>query len=92
MTAAAAAYGLILVRTLVRMRHQAVPVGSGLIGTVNVIGMTGVIEKDLAPLGTVYVGGESWSAKLIGAGSSSRGSRVKVVRRDGLILMVEALD
>jgi membrane-bound serine protease (ClpP class) len=74
MAAAAAAYGLILVRTLLRMRHQAVPVGSGMVGTVDVIGMTGV-EKDLAPLGTVYVAGESWTARLAGGGSAVRGSR-----------------
>jgi Membrane-bound serine protease (ClpP class) len=89
MTAAAAAYGLILVRSLMKMRHQAVPVGSGLVGTVDVIGMTGLVEMDLAPLGTVYVAGESWSAKLVGAGPASRGMRVKVVRKDGLTLIVE---
>jgi membrane-bound serine protease (ClpP class) len=92
MAAAAAAYGLILVRTLMRMRHMAVPAGSGMVGTVDVVGMTGVIEKDLAPLGTVYVAGESWSAKLVGAGSSSRGTRVRVVRKDGLTLIVEPVE
>ncbi len=92
MAAAAAAYGLILIRTLLRMRYQAVPVGSGLVGTVNVIGMTGVVEKDIAPLGTVYVAGKSWSAKLVGEGAASRGSRVKVVRKEGLTLIVQALE
>jgi membrane-bound ClpP family serine protease len=51
--------------------------------------MTGLVEMDLAPLGTVYVAGESWSAKLVGAGPASRGMRVKVVRKDGLTLIVE---
>ena len=92
MAAAAAAYGLILVRTLLRMRYQAVPVGSGLVGTMNVIGMTGVVEKDLAPLGTVYVAREAWSARLAGSGSAPRGTRVKVVRKEGLVLIVEPVE
>ena len=91
MAAAAAAYGLILVRTLVRMRHQALPAGSGMVGTVDVIGMTGVVEKDLNPLGTVYVARESWSARLAGGGSAVRGERVKVVRKEGLILVVDSV-
>lgn len=92
MAAAAAAYGLILVRTLLRMRYQAVPVGSGLVGTMNVIGMTGVVEKDLAPLGTVYVAREAWSARLAKSGSAPRGTRVKVVRKEGLVLIVEPVE
>jgi membrane-bound serine protease (ClpP class) len=92
MAAAAAAYGLILVRTLVRMRHQALPAGSGMVGTVDVIGMTGVVEKDLNPLGTVYVARESWSARLAGGGSAVRGERVKVVRKEGLILVVDSVE
>lgn len=92
MAAAAAAYGLILVRTLLRMRYQALPVGSGLVGTVNVTGMTGVVEKDLAPLGTVYVAREAWSARLAGSGSAPRGTRVKVVRKEGLVLIVEPVE
>ena len=89
MAAAAAAYGLILVRTLMRMRHMAVPAGSGMVGTVDVIGMTGVVEKDLAPLGTVYVARESWTARLARDGSAPRGTRVVVVRKEGLTLVVE---
>ena len=92
MAAVGAAYGLLLISTLLRMRHQAVPVGSGLVGTVDVIGMSGVVEKDLAPLGTAYVAGESWSAKLAGGGSAPRGSRVKVVRKEGLTLVVETVE
>jgi membrane-bound serine protease (ClpP class) len=92
MTAAAAAYGLILVRTLMRMRYQAVPAGSGLVGTVDVVGMPGTVEKDLAPLGTVYVARESWTARLAGGGSAPRGTRVRVVRKEGLILVVEPVE
>ena len=90
-TAAAAAYGLVFLRTLLQMRHQAVPVGSGLVGTVHVIGQTGEVQADLAPLGTVHVAGESWTAKLAGGGTASRGTKVKVVKQEGLILVVERI-
>jgi membrane-bound serine protease (ClpP class) len=89
MAAAAAAYGLLLVRTLLRMRNRAVPVGSGMVGTVDVVGMIGTVEKDLAPLGTVYVAREAWTARLVGEGSAPRGTQVKVVRKEGLVLVVQ---
>ena len=89
MTAAAAAYGLILLRTLWQMRHQAVPAGSRLVGTIQVIGQTGEVQADLAPLGTVYVAGESWTAKLAGGGTALRGTKIKVVKKEGLTLVVE---
>jgi membrane-bound serine protease (ClpP class) len=89
MTAVAALYGLFLVRTLVQMRHLAVPAGSGMVGTVSVVGATGEVQADLAPLGTVYVGRESWTARLADGSSAPRGTRVKVVRQEGLTLIVE---
>ena len=92
MAAAAAAYGLVVIRTLVRMRHQAVPVGAGLVGNVQVIGLIGVVEKDLTPLGTVYVARESWSARVAGGGPALRGARVKVVRKEGLVLVVDPVE
>jgi membrane-bound ClpP family serine protease len=47
------------------------------------------VEKDLAPLGTVYVAREAWTARLAGEGSALRGTQVKVVRKEGLVLVVE---
>jgi membrane-bound serine protease (ClpP class) len=92
MAVAAAAYGLILVSTLLKLRHQVVPAGSGMVGYVDVIGMTGVVEKDLAPLGTVYVARESWSARMSGDRSSTRGSKVRVVSKEGVTLVVEPVE
>jgi membrane-bound serine protease (ClpP class) len=51
------------------------------------IGMIGEARTDIQMEGTVYVGGEEWSArsdKII-----RNGSRVKVVNREGLVLLVE---
>lgn len=53
------------------------------------IGQIGVARSDIRQSGSIYVGGEEWTArstKLIHAGQQAR-----VVDRDGLILVVEAV-
>ena len=53
------------------------------------IGQIGVARSDIRQIGSIYVGGEEWTArstKLIHAGQQAR-----VVDRDGLILVVEAV-
>jgi membrane-bound serine protease (ClpP class) len=92
MTVAAALYGLVLVRTLLQMRHLAVPAGSGMVGTVKVVGETGEVQADLVPTGTVYVGGESWTARTSNGQSVARGSHVRVIRQEGLTLIVERVE
>lgn len=54
------------------------------------IGQTGEARSDIRYTGSIYVGGEEWSArsdKLIHEGHLAR-----VVDRDGLVLMVEPVD
>jgi membrane-bound serine protease (ClpP class) len=92
MTVCAALYGLVLVRTLLQMRHLAVPAGSGMVGTVKVVGQTGEVQADLVPTGTVYVGGESWTARTSDGQSVARGSHVRVIRQEGLTLIVERVE
>jgi membrane-bound serine protease (ClpP class) len=90
MTAAAAAYGLVIVRTLLALRNRPVPEGVGLVGSEDeVVGKEGVVERDLDPSGTVYVARESWSAILEGGESAPRGTKVRVIRKEGLTLVVE---
>jgi membrane-bound serine protease (ClpP class) len=92
MTAIAAAYGLLLVGTLIQMRRQPVPVGLGLVGTgTKTVGAAGVVQADLSPLGTVYVGRESWTARSRDGSSLLRGSNIRVVGQEGLILVVEKI-
>ena len=52
------------------------------------IGMIGEARTDISMDGTVYVGGEDWSARS--EKKIRSGSQVEVIRRDGLILLVEA--
>lgn len=89
MAAAAAAYGLLLVGTLMRLRHQPLPVGLGLVGMDKIVGQLGEVQADLVPVGTVYVAGEAWSAKMKDGSSVERGTKIKVVGQEGLTLIVE---
>jgi membrane-bound ClpP family serine protease len=71
------------------MRRLAVPAGSGMVGTVSPIGEGGEVQADLAPLGTVFVCGESWTARAADGRNLPRGTAVRVIRQEGLILIVE---
>lgn len=54
------------------------------------IGQTGIARSDIRQSGTIYVGGEEWTArseKLI-----REGRAVKVIAREGLTLLVEPAD
>ena len=92
MAAAAAAYGLLLVGFLLKMRRQPIPVGEGLVGVDGVIGSFGLVQADLSPVGTVYVGREAWSARTKDGSSLSRDVKVRIVGQDGLTLIVEKVD
>ncbi len=53
------------------------------------IGMTGDAVTDISSEGTIHVQGEQWSARSLTF--IPEGSQVRIVRRDGLILIVEPL-
>ena len=92
MSAAAAAYGLVVVGALIRLRRQPVPVGAGLVGIDSVVGQAGKVQADLAPIGTVYVGREAWSARTEDGIVLNRGQKIRVVRQEGLTLIVRRVD
>jgi membrane-bound serine protease (ClpP class) len=92
MTAAATGYGLLLVGTLMRMRRQPAPVGAGLVGIDKVVGLVGEVRADLSPLGTVYVGRESWSARTRDGSAVGRGTKVRIIGQEGLTLIVEKME
>jgi len=92
MAAAAGAYGLFIVGTLVRLRRQPVPVGAGLVGIDGVVGLVGQVQADLAPVGTVYVGREAWSAKTEDGSVLKRDEKVKIIRQEGLTLIVRKVE
>ena len=55
-------------------------------------GTEGVVRTALTPGGSVLAAGEEWSAVAAGGSAVERGARVRVVRRDGLTLVVEPID
>ncbi len=90
--AAAAAYGLILVGSLMRLRRQPLPVGAGLVGFEKVVGQVGEVRRELAPVGTVYVGREEWSAHTRDGSPLPRDTKIRVVGQEGLTLIVERVE
>jgi membrane-bound serine protease (ClpP class) len=65
------------------LAHAARPV----IDPTAVVGAVGDVRSDLDPLGSVYVGGELWTAQA--DHPIAAGSRIRVLRKDGLILIVD---
>jgi membrane-bound serine protease (ClpP class) len=88
----ASLYGLVFVRTVLQIRRRPVPIGSGMVGTVVLAGQVGEVRQDLAPVGSIYVAQESWTARLDGNGRAPRGSHVRVIRQEGLTLIVQRLE
>ena len=71
---------------MIAVRAQRTPVR---MGEVSMIGRVGIARTDLAPKGSVQVGSELWSAELEENATSIRsGTRVEVVRSDGIHLIV----
>ena len=46
----------------------------------------------LTPVGSVYAGGEEWTARTSDETSLQRGTPVRIVRQEGLTLIVETMD
>ncbi|MDP9266273.1 MAG: nodulation protein NfeD [Chloroflexota bacterium] len=75
---------VVLVRAALRFRHLPLASGTGIL-----LGQTGDARSDLVPGGIVHVAGEDWSA-VAEPGPIARGTRVRVMRVDGLRLIVAA--
>jgi membrane-bound serine protease (ClpP class) len=56
----------------------------------NVLGMIGEVRTALDPTGSIYVSGELWTARS--SQTLQPGKKVKVVDREGLLLIVEAVE
>ncbi len=81
---------LFFVIMMVAIRAQRTPVYTG---GESMTGRVGIARSDLNPKGSVQLGGELWTAELEGkTGKVRTGSRVEVVRVDGLRLIVRQVD
>jgi membrane-bound serine protease (ClpP class) len=78
---------LVTVAAIRQRRMAPPPVLSG-VGVAR--GMLGTVRRPLEPLGSVYIGGEDWTARSVDDRPIARGAQVKVVAVDGLTVLVEA--
>ncbi|MDP2778393.1 MAG: NfeD family protein, partial [Anaerolineales bacterium] len=56
------------------------------------VGLTGEARTKIRDEGSVYVAGEMWSAKSSDNKPISAGSPIRVVRREGFVLVVEKIN
>jgi membrane-bound serine protease (ClpP class) len=87
MTVTMAAFMILIVFTAIRTRRMTI--GPGIVGSVVAPGMGGVVRRPLEPLGSIYAGGEEWTARSVSDQPIERGKPVKVVGMDGLTVLVE---
>jgi membrane-bound serine protease (ClpP class) len=87
MAALTGAFMLLIVAVAVRTRRM--QTAEGLIGAGLPLNTLGEVRMPLTPIGSVYAGGEEWSAKAVDDAPLPRGTRVRVLRVDGLTAIVE---
>ena len=86
-TATSAAFGLLIATMAVRTRRMIGPASSPRASVA--VGTAGEVRNPLAPIGSVYAAGEEWSARTADEQPLDRGTPVRVVRTDGLTVVVE---
>ena len=87
MTLTAAAFMVLIVYAAIRTRQMVG--GPGLVGAALGAGTSGIVRRPLEPLGSIYAGGEEWSARSVDDRPLDRGTPIKVVGVDGLTALVE---
>jgi membrane-bound serine protease (ClpP class) len=87
MTVTTAAFMTLIAVTAVRSRRMTATPGT--IGTGVPVGTLGEVRRPLGPFGSVYVGGEEWSARAVDDRPIERGSAVRIVGTEGLTMLVE---
>jgi membrane-bound serine protease (ClpP class) len=83
----AAAFGALITWTAIRTRRMAAPSGADVVAVP--AGTLGEVRRPLEPLGSIYAEGEEWSARSADDRPVPRGAAVRVIRTDGLTLVVE---
>jgi membrane-bound serine protease (ClpP class) len=81
------AFAALIAVAAYRTRHA--PQSPVLVGSLEIVGRDGKVTRSIDPVGSVQAVGEVWTARSAGGIAIPRGSRVRVVRVDGLTLYVE---
>jgi membrane-bound serine protease (ClpP class) len=91
MTVLTGGFMIFILYAVMRSRRMAVA-GDGLIGSGLAPNTLGEVRRPLAPVGSVYAGGEEWSARSADERPIRRGMPVRIVGQEGLTLVVEPAD
>jgi membrane-bound serine protease (ClpP class) len=86
MTVTTSLFGILITLTAIRTRRMPGPLWSAP-GVPS--GTAGEVRRPLEPLGSVYVAGEEWSARSADDRPLPRGTPIRVVKTDGLTVIVE---
>jgi membrane-bound serine protease (ClpP class) len=78
--------------TIAVMRTRRMATAEGLIGAGLASNAVGEVRRPLTPIGSVYAGGEEWTARSADERPLTRGTPVKIVGQEGLTLVVEPAD
>ncbi len=81
-------FGILIAVTAVRTRRMLPP--ADVVGTMVRAGVTGKVRQAIEPLGSVLAAGEEWSARSIDGRPIQRGTSVRIVRQEGLTLLVQS--
>jgi membrane-bound serine protease (ClpP class) len=90
MAGTSGAFMLLIVGSVVRQRR--LPPSPSMVGPHMASGVVGEIRRPTEPLGTVFAADEEWSARSRDGGVLPRGTPVRIVRQEGLIIVVEPVD
>ncbi len=90
MTLLTATFMALIVFAALRNRHLAA--AEGTVGVALPSGALGEVRRPLDPIGSVYAYGEEWSARTPDERPLRRGTPVRILRQEGLTLVVEPDD
>jgi len=90
MTVLTGSFMVLVTYTAIRSRRSST--AGGLIGAAISADTLGEVRRPLTPIGSVYAGGEEWTARAADERPLPRGTAVKIIRQEGLTLIVEPTD
>ena len=90
MTVLSSLFMILVVWAAIKTRHM--KTAQGLIGAGLPADLMGEVRRPLAPIGSVYAGGEEWTARTTDERNLERGTPVRILRQEGLTLVVEPTD
>lgn len=91
MTVLTAGFMIFILYAVIRSRRMETA-AAGMIGSGLPIDTLGEVRRPLVPLGSVYAGGEEWTARSVDERPIQRGAPVRIVGQEGLTLVVEPAD